>query len=599
MTAEQYAEIRASIPQKPGVYRYYDADDLLLYVGKAKQLRKRISNYFTKKKHVSARLKLLVRNIHRIETTVVDTERDALFLENSLIKKHQPKYNVALKDDKTYPYIVIKDEAFPRIFFTRKLIRDGSEYFGPYTSVQRSRSILDFIKKIYPIRTCNLKLTEENINAGKFKVCLEYHIKNCIGPCVGLQSKSNYDQQIVRIREILKGNLSGVISDMKERMAEFASELDFENAQLIKDKLDFIDTFAHKSKVVNTKLRDLDVLSIASDEKYAFVNYLKVNNGAIIQVHSLEMKKALEERDEDLLVLAYYSLQDSGFEFGKELLAPFDLAIPEEEATEVIVPKIGDKKKLLMLSTKNAFQKLREKQLDQEKQRKKQRINPVLEQIQSDFRLKDLPVHIECFDNSNFQGSHPVAACVVFRNGKPFKSEYRHYNIKTVEGPNDFASMEEVVFRRYKRLLEEDAELPQLVVIDGGKGQLSSAVKSLKVLGIDDKLTIVGIAKKLEEIYYPGDSLPMLIDKRSPSLKVIQQARNEAHRFAVSFHRQKRRKGTLKTELTEIKGIGPKTAQKLLAHFKSIKKLKAASPKEVEAVVGKKHAQHIATHFSK
>jgi len=581
----------------PGVYRYYDKEENLLYVGKAKNLRKRVASYFVKKKYAAARLIVLVRNIRRIETTVVNSERDALFLENSLIKKHQPKYNVALKDDKTYPFIVLKKEEFPRIFFTRKLIKDGSEYFGPYTSVQRSRAILDLIKKIYPIRTCNLRLSKENIEANKFKVCLEYHIKNCLGPCVGKQSQENYDKQIVRIREILKGNLAGVRVDMKELMQDYAEALDFENAQLVKNKLDFIDTFAHKSSVVNPKMKNLDVISIASNDKYAFVNYMKVNNGAIIQVHTVEMKKALEETDEELLLLALHDVQESGFTLSKEVLVPFEIEIPGEENVAFTIPKIGDKKHLLLLSTKNALQKLKEKQVEVEKRKQKLRVNPVLEKMQQDFRLKDLPVHIECFDNSNFQGSYPVASCVVFRNGKPFKSEYRHYNIKTVVGPDDFASMEEIVYRRYKRLIEEDAELPQLVVIDGGKGQLSSAVKSLKLLGIENKLTIVGIAKQLEEIFYPGDSLPMLIDKRSPSLKIIQQARNEAHRFAITFHRQKRRKGTLKTELTEVPGIGAKTAQKLLTHFKSVKKIRGASPAELEHIIGKKNTQKLLAHF--
>jgi len=598
MTSEEFAKLRTTVPSKPGVYRYFDAEGKLLYVGKAKNLRSRVSSYFTGKQVRSARLNMLIRLTKKIETTIVNSERDALFLENSIIKAQQPKYNVALRDDKTYPYVVIKNEAFPRIFFTRKVIQDGSEYYGPYTSVQRSREILKFVKKLYPIRTCNLKLTDENIEANKFKVCLEYHIKNCLGPCEGLQPEVNYEENISEIREILKGNLRSIKEKMATRMQAAATTLDFEVAQELKTKLDYIDSFAHKSNVVNPKLGDIDVMGIASNEKYAFANYMKVSNGSVIQVHTVEMKKSLDEAESELLLIALYDLQERGVVFSKEILLPEEINIPEDNLI-VTVPKIGDKKHLLNLSTKNAREKLRDKVLQIEQRKQKTRLNPVLVRMKEDLRLKELPVHIECFDNSNFQGDQPVASCVVFRNAKPFKSDYRRFNIKTVVGPDDFASMEEVVYRRYKRLIEEDESLPQLIIIDGGKGQLSSAVKSLKLLGIDNQITIIGIAKKLEEIYFPGDQYPIHINKKSPSLRVIQQLRNEAHRFAITFHRSKRRKNTLKTELTQIAGIGDKTAQKLLKHFKSIKKIKEASKVELSEVLNEKQVERVMTHFSK
>jgi len=596
MTPEEFSKQKDSIPKKPGVYRYFDTDGLLLYVGKAKNLNNRVSSYFTGKEKRSARLNMLIRLTKKIETTIVDTERDALFLENSIIKAQKPKYNVALRDDKTYPYIVIKKERFPRIFFTRKVIRDGSEYYGPYTSVQRSREILQFVKKLYPIRTCSLKLSKENIAANKFKVCLEYHIKNCIGPCEAYQSEKNYNQNISEIREILKGNLRDIKQKMTEKMHQASAEMEFEVAHNIKNKLNSIDTFSHKSHVVNVKLKDIDVMAIASNEKFAFVNYMKVNNGSIVQVHTVAVKKALQETDEQLLSYAQIDLLERGVTFAKEMLLPFKMELPGD-GTTAVVPKIGDKKHLLLLSTKNAKEKLRDKVLQIEQRRQKVKLNPVLVQMKEDLRLQDLPVHIECFDNSNFQGAQPVASCVVFRNAKPFKSDYRKFNIKTVDGPDDFASMEEVVYRRYKRLIEEDEELPQLIIIDGGKGQLSSAVKSLKLLGIDNKVTIIGIAKKLEEIYFPGDQYPIHINKKSPSLRVIQQLRNEAHRFAITFHRSKRRKHTLKTELTQIDGIGEVSAKKLLKTFKSIKKIKEANKQQLLTVINEKQAKTVLAHF--
>ena len=597
MTPEQFSEIRSSIPKDPGVYRYFDKNDKLLYVGKAKNLRKRVSSYFVKNKLTSARLRLLLKKIHRIEHTIVTSERDALFLENSIIKAQQPRYNVALKDDKTYPYIVIKNEPFPRIFFTRKVINDGSEYYGPYTSVHKTRSILDFLKKLYPIRTCKLSLTKENIESGKYKVCLEYHIDNCLGPCVGKQSREDYDKNIDHIREILKGNISEVREEMTDRMLSHAEQLEFEEAQDLKQKLNWIDTFTHKSLVANPKLKSIDVISIASDEKVAFVNYMKVNNGNVVKVHSVEMKKALDESDEDLLLIALYEIKDRGIAIADEILMPFEIELPEDDIT-VTVPKIGDKKKLLLLTTKNAKEKLHHHQLKRAQRKQKQKVNPVLVTMKDDLRLKEIPTHIECFDNSNFQGAQPVASCVVFRNGKPFKSDYRRFNIKTVEGPNDFASMEEIVHRRYRRLIEEDEDLPQLIIIDGGKGQLSSAVKSLEQLGIKNQVTVIGIAKKLEEIYFPGDQYPIHINKRSPSLRIIQQLRNEAHRFAITFHRNKRLKNTLKTELTSIEGIGPKTSQKMLTAFKSIKKIKEASLDELQDVLGKSAGKKVFEHYN-
>lgn len=597
MTSNEFAEIKSSIPKKPGIYRYYDKEENLLYVGKAKHLRNRVSSYFASNKH-SARILLMIRQIARIETTVVNSERDALFLENSIIKSGKPKYNIELRDDKTYPYIVIKKEDMPRVFFTRKVIKDGSEYYGPYLTVHRTRDILDFIKKMYPIRTCNLKLTPENIEAQKFKVCLEYHIKNCLGPCIGEQSKQSYENNIQQIREILKGNLTPLRRAIEQQMSDYATSMQFEKAHEMKLRLSQIDSFAHKSLVANPSMQSVDIISIASDEKMAFVNYLKINNGNIVKIQSVEIKKRLDESDEEILLLAIYEIQNRGIALAKQLLVPFTIELPEDGIT-VIVPKIGDKKKLLLLSQKNAKLKLRDYQTKKAQRKQKQTINPVLLQVKEDLRLKELPMHIECFDNSNFQGDQPVASCVVFRNGKPFKSDYRKFNIKTVVGANDFASMEEIVYRRYKRLIEEEESLPQLIIIDGGKGQLSSALKSLRALGINHQTTIIGIAKKLEEIYFPGDQYPVHINKRSSSLRLIQQLRNEAHRFAITFHRNKRLKNTLKTELTSIPGIGQKTAQKLLSHFHSIKKIKEASKQDLANIAGNSVAQKIFDFYRK
>ena len=572
-----------NIPNDAGVYQYFDKEGKILYVGKAKNLKKRVSSYFQKQDQ-NGKTKVLVRKIAYIQTIVVASEMDALLLENSLIKKHQPRYNVLLKDDKTYPWICIKKERFPRIFSTRKLIKDGSEYFGPYTSVRLVKTLLEFTKQLYPLRTCNYALTEENIQKEKFKVCLEYHIGNCKAPCVNLQSETDYDIGIQHIKEVLKGNIRSVIKHLQQLMNSFAKEMAYEQAQLIKEKIDLLQNYQAKSTIVNPNINDVDVFSIVSDKEYAYVNFFKVANGAIIQSHSLELKKKLEETDEELLSVAITELRQRFQSTSKECYTSVPLV---REGLKISVPKIGDKRKLVELSYRNA------KHLQQDRLRKNEQARArvdkhrLMEQMQKDLRLKNKPTHIECFDNSNIQGNNPVAACVVFKNGKPSKKEYRHFNIKTVVGPDDFGSMEEVVYRRYRRLVEEGYELPQLIVIDGGKGQLSSAVKSLKRLGLMGEIAIIGIAKKLEEIYFPGDSVPLYLDKRCESLKVIQQLRNEAHRFGINHHRNQRSKDALHTSLDNITGIGPKTIQKLISHFGSVKRILQAEEQELVGLVGK------------
>ena len=572
-----------NIPNDAGVYQYFDKEGKILYVGKAKNLKKRVSSYFQKQDQ-NGKTKVLVRKIADIQTIVVASEMDALLLENSLIKKHQPRYNVLLKDDKTYPWICIKKERFPRIFSTRKLIKDGSEYFGPYTSVRLVKTLLEFTKQLYPLRTCNYALTEENIQKEKFKVCLEYHIGNCKAPCVNLQSETDYDIGIQHIKEVLKGNIRSVIKHLQQLMNSFAKEMAYEQAQLIKEKIDLLQNYQAKSTIVNPNINDVDVFSIVSDKEYAYVNFFKVANGAIIQSHSLELKKKLEETDEELLSVAITELRQRFQSTSKECYTSVPLV---REGLKISVPKIGDKRKLVELSYRNA------KHLQQDRLRKNEQARArvdkhrLMEQMQKDLRLKNKPTHIECFDNSNIQGNNPVAACVVFKNGKPSKKEYRHFNIKTVVGPDDFGSMEEVVYRRYRRLVEEGYELPQLIVIDGGKGQLSSAVKSLKRLGLMGEIAIIGIAKKLEEIYFPGDSVPLYLDKRCESLKVIQQLRNEAHRFGINHHRNQRSKDALHTSLDNITGIGPKTIQKLISHFGSVKRILQAEEQELVGLVGK------------
>ncbi len=585
------------LPEQPGVYMFYDSTGKIIYVGKAKNLRKRVGSYFTKS-HDTAKLKILVSKIRNVEYIVVDTETDALLLENNLIKKYQPRYNVLLKDDKTYPFIVIKNEPFPRVFLTRNLKKDGSQYFGPYTSSRIARSLLDLFRKLFYIRTCKYNLTHENIKQGKFRVCLEYHIKKCKAPCAGLQTEEEYLEQIKQIKNILKGNINEVIASLETMMKQYAAELKFELAQEIKEKIEMLRKFQAKSTVVNPSIHNVDVFSIVEDEKTAYVNYFSIVNGAIMQTYTVELKKKLDESKEDLLMFAIMDIREKFGSTAKEIIVPFEFETKLPGIT-FTVPKIGDKKHLLELSERNAryymLDKKKQKLLNEGKSRQKL----LLEQVKEDLKLKELPVHIECFDNSNIQGTNPVAACVVFKNGKPSKSDYRKFNIKTVVGPNDFASMEEIVYRRYKRLMEEGKPLPQLIVIDGGKGQLNSALKSLKKLQIHDKVAIIGIAKRLEEIFFPGEKLPLYLDKRSPTLKLIQQIRDEAHRFGITFHRDKRSKAFLMSELDRIKGIGEKTKQKLLEKFGSVENIKSTDFETIAKTIGKAKAKLITDFFKK
>ena len=584
-----------SLPGKPGVYQYLDEEQKIIYVGKAKDLKKRVSSYFTKS-HQSGKLRLLVKRIRDIRFIVTETELDALLLENNLIKKHQPRYNIQLKDDKSFPWLCIKKEPFPRIFPTRNVIRDGSEYYGPYASVKMMKTLLDIIKQLYPLRTCSLKLTPKNIESGKFKVCLEYHIGNCLGPCVGKQSEEDYLETIDQIRRIIKGNITSVIAELKKLMDEAATVMNFEQAQLIKEKIEILERYRSKSTIVNPKIDNVDVLAMVNDEKVAYVNYLKVVNGAIVQAHTVELKKKLDETDKDLLGFALLDFRQRFESKSAEIILPFDPGIDLPDA-KVIIPQRGDKKHLLELSERNAkyFRAEREKQaLLTDPDRHKKRI---LGKLQTDLRMTEAPEVIECFDNSNFQGDYPVAAMVQFVDAKPNKSGYRHFNIKTVEGPDDYASMEEIIHRRYSRLLKEGKQLPQLIVIDGGKGQLSASVKSLRKLDLYGKITIIGIAKKLEEIYFPNDPIPLYLDKKSESLKIIQQLRDEAHRFGITHHRKRLEKGTIKSELTEIDGIGFSTAQKLLWNFRSVKKIKEAKEYEIAEVIGQAKAKIVFRHF--
>jgi excinuclease ABC subunit C len=599
MTTTDFKAISDTIPRQPGVYRFIDEEDTILYVGKAKNLRNRVSSYFGQRKDRAHRTRVMVKNARRIEFTVVETEADALLLENTLIKKHQPRYNVMLRDDKSYSYICIKKERFPRVFITRRVIRDGSTYFGPYTSKGRLKIILELIKRLFPLRTCSYNLSAENIEAGKFKVCLEYHIKNCMGPCEALESEEAYNEKIDQVRNILKGNFGAVKQHFKGVMEQHAENLEFEKAQRIKEKLTAFEDYQAKSTVVSTTIRDVDVFSVASEEKEAFVNYIKVVNGAIIHTHTQELVKNLDDDDEaGLLQYAIPVIRERFNSIATEIILPQDIPL-EDETLQVTVPKIGDKRRLLDLSEKNLKYYMLQRQKQKASAKRKQTsAERILRTMQSDLGMDALPLHIECFDNSNMQGSYPVSSCVVFKNAKPSKKDYRHYNIKTVVGPDDFASMREVVHRRYRRLLEEGESLPQLIIIDGGKGQLSAAVESLETLGILEKVTIVGIAKRLEEIYFPGDSVPLYINKKSESLKIIQQARDEAHRFAITFHRNKRSQNFTGSELTKIPGIGEKTAQKLLAHFGSVKRVKEARASQLAEVAGLNVAKKVKTYFA-
>ncbi|MDG1528331.1 MAG: excinuclease ABC subunit UvrC [Polaribacter sp.] len=585
-----------SLPNSPGVYQYFDANDVIIYVGKAKNLKKRVASYFNKN-HENGKTRVLVKKIVSVKHIVVETETDALLLENNLIKKYQPKYNVMLKDDKTYPWICIKKERFPRIFLTRNVVKDGSEYFGPYTSIRTAKALLDLIKELYLLRTCKFDLSKEKVAAKKYKVCLEYHLGNCKAPCENLQSEENYLQDITAIRNIVKGNFKESLEKFSELMQDFAAKMEFEEAQKIKVKLEQLANYQAKSTVVNPSINNVDVFSVISDESFGYVNFFKIANGSIIQSHTSEIKKKLDETDKALLELSIVEIRQRFNSLAKEIYVPFAVDVGDE--IKVTIPKVGDKKRIVDLSIRNAryFRQDRFKQMkivDPDRHAKR-----IMSQMKSDLRLHEEPRHIECFDNSNIQGTHPVAACVVFRSGKPSKKEYRHYNIKTVVGPDDFASMEEVVFRRYKRLLDEKQPLPQLIIIDGGKGQLSSALKSLDALELRGKIAIIGIAKRLEEIYYPGDSVPLYLDKKSESLKIIQFLRNEAHRFGITLHRNKRSKSAIQSELEQIPSVGKQTITTLLRKFKSAKRVKSATLEELVAEVGNTRAKIIFDYFNK
>ena len=597
MTTEDYKKVAPQIPHEPGVYRYIDAQDTVIYVGKAKNLKKRISSYFGEKKHQQHKTKTLIKNAVRFEYTVVETEQDALLLENTLIKKLQPRYNVMLKDGKSYTYIVIKKERFPRVFFTRQVWKDGSQYFGPYTSKYRARILLDIVKVLFKLRTCNLDLTERNIAADKFKVCLEYHIKNCNGPCVGYESQEVYDEKIRQIKNILKGQIKPVKDYLKNKIAISAEALEFEKAQLYKDRLDALENYQAKSTVVNTSIVDSDVFFLRAEEDMAYVSYLKIVNGALINSDNLELKKNLNDNEHELLAFAISYLREKFNSIAKEVVVPYPVELTELGLT-ITVPQRGDKKHLLDLAEKNLKYFVLQKRKDAMNRVKKQTpAERILKTLKEDLDMDVMPFHIECFDNSNIQGTNPVASCVVFKNAKPSKKDYRKFNIKTVVGPDDFASMKEVVTRRYSRLKKENSPLPQLVIIDGGKGQLSAAYEILEELGLEQKITLVGIAKRLEEIYFPGDPLPLYINKKSESLKLMQQLRNEAHRFAINFHRDQRSKNAFGTELTDIPGIGEKTAQRLLQKFVSVKQIKTKTFNEIAEVAGKGIARTLLDYF--
>ncbi|MDF2933505.1 MAG: uvrC [Chryseobacterium sp.] len=585
-----------TLPSEPGVYRYYDKNGNLLYVGKAKHLKKRVLSYFNKNL-LGSRIKIMVGKIHRLETTIVNSEYDALLLENNLIKEHQPFYNVMLKDDKTYPWICIKNEDFPRIFLTRTKIKDGSEYYGPYAKVRPAKILLDTIKHIYKLRTCNLNLSPNKINDGKYKVCLEFHIKNCEGPCEGLESKEEYDEKIDAIRGIIKGDFQTAKKYLVNQMMKYAENLQYENAQIIKERLDILEDYQVKHTVVNPNIDDVDVFGMTSDETAAYVNYFKIRNGNIIQSFTTEIKKIIEESDEDILEEALIEIRQKFESNSKEVLIPFHLTL-EIPNVKLIVPKMGDKKRIVELSEKNAkeyrIEKLKQVQIvDPERHS-----NRIMAEMQKLLRMPVEPRHIEGFDNSNIQGTNPVSACVVFKDGKPSKADYRIFHPKTVTGPDDFKTMEEVIFRRYKRMLDEGEALPQLILIDGGKGQLSSAIKSLKLLGLYGKITIVGIAKRLEEIFFPEDPIPLYLDKKSETLKVLQRVRDEAHRFGVKHHRTRRTNSTIKSELEEIPGVGDRTIEMLLSKLKSVKRIKEANLETLEEILGKSKGKIVFDFFN-
>ncbi len=583
-----------SLPENPGVYQYFDANKNLIYVGKAKNLKKRVSSYFNKEQE--GKTKVLVSKISDIKHIVVDTEFDALVLENNLIKKYRPRYNIMLKDDKTFPWICVKNEPFPRIFHTRNPIKDGSVYFGPYPSLRMMHTLLELIRKIYPLRNCRLPLSNETIAKNKFKVCLEYHIRNCAGPCIGKISEEDYLQNITEIKHLIKGNISQVVKELRLRMMQFAQDLQFEQAQIIKEKLEALEGFQSKSTVFSSSFRDVDVFAIANDDDTYYVNFFKVVDGAVVQVFTVEIKSRMDETPEDILPLIIVDIRERFQSRAKEIVVPFELALEIPHIT-LTVPKVGDKKNLLDLAERNLKFYLLDKQKQQNLVDPERHSKRILNQMKSDLELPELPVHIECFDNSNFQGDYPVAAMTVMKNAKLSKKDYRHFNIKTVEGANDFASMEEIVRRRYSRLLEENGALPQLIIVDGGKGQLSAAMKSLKELHLTEKVHLIGIAERLEEIYRPGDPHPLHLDKKSETLKMIQQLRDEAHRFGITHYRKKHEKGLIRTELTDIKGIGESFAVKLLHHFHSVKNIQNTSLKDLESLIGQAKAKLVYFYF--
>ncbi|WP_300673240.1 excinuclease ABC subunit UvrC [Soonwooa sp.] len=585
-----------TLASDPGVYRYYDKNNQLLYVGKAKNLKKRVLSYFNKNLS-SYRTKIMVGKIFRLETTIVNSEYEALLLENNLIKEHQPFYNVMLKDDKTYPWICIKNEPFPRIFMTRTVIKDGSEYFGPYAKIRPAKILLDTIKHIYKLRTCNLNLSADKIEAGKYKVCLEYHIKNCEGPCEGLESEEEYNEKIDAIRGIIKGDFRKAKEYLSNQMMRYAAELKFENAQMIKERIDALEDYQTRNTIVNPNIDDVDVFGMTSDETAAYVNFFKIRNGNIIQSFTTEIKKILDETDEDILEEALIEIRQKFGSDSKEILIPFHLSV-EIPNVKLIVPKVGDKKRIVELSEKNAREYRLEKLKAVQIVDPDRHTNRIMAEMKTLLRMPVEPRHIEGFDNSNIQGTNPVSACVVFKDGKPSKADYRIFHPKTVEGPNDFATMEEVIYRRYKRMLDEGEELPQLILIDGGKGQLSSSVKSLKLLGLYGKITIVGIAKRLEEIFFPNDPIPLYLDKKSETLKILQRVRDEAHRFGVRHHRTRRKNSTIKSELEEIPGVGPKSIELLLSKLKSVKRIKEASLETLEEILGKSKAKVVWEYFN-
>jgi len=598
MTAAEFQNISHTIPVDPGIYKYFDSKNELLYVGKAKSLRKRVSSYFTKT-FTSWKTHELVKRIARVEFTIVNSEQDALFLENSLIKEHQPRFNIDLKDDKSYPYIVLKKEPFPRVFLTRKKIEDGSEYLGPFTSVGKVRELLNFVRANIQLRTCKLNLTENNIKKGKFKVCLEYHLGNCKGPCEGLQNAADYESGLQQIRNILKGNLSPVINHFTAEMREHARLMEFEKAELLRKKIEHLEAYRARSVIVNNRFINADVFSLLRDGDAAYVNYLMVQNGSIVQTHNIPLQPKLDEPDEEILAFAIVHARTTFNSNAAEIVLPFPVEY-EEEGVVLTVPKGGDKKKLLELSEKNVnyfIDELRKKKILRLEGKDDAERKKVLYKLQEDLQLPEVPVHIECFDNSNFQGSYPVSAMVCFRDGLPYKKDYRHFNVKTVEGINDFATMAEVVYRRYRRLLEEKADLPQLVIIDGGKGQLSSAMESIIGLGLAGSMTLIGLAKNEEEIFFTGDTESVKLEYNSESLKLIRRIRDEVHRFGITFHRNKRSKGTFKNELEDIKGIGKNTADTLLKEFKSVKRVRELTKEELSIAVGNAKAELIWKYF--